>query len=172
MHLQNIQDKIIMDKEYVPFSPFHTSSPKRCKTGECGAVNKTIAFQGNTNETLWSILPKLNTTHAFVSLGWEHLFNFEKVSEFSCLLRKFERHHPEIKVFLISHPPNFDNIENPAVVFDATKLQCDCNVLDRTIINTRVPRHWYRDKMHVLGILNEEYNHQLLEKICPFRVCG
>jgi hypothetical protein len=40
-------------------------------------------------------------------------------------------------------------------------------VLDRSVLSEGIPRGWYWDQYHVLSILNEEYNHQLVEKVCP-----
>ena len=115
------------------------------------------------------MLPRLNTTHAFVNLGWEHTAEFQQQSDFSCVVRDFEMHFPDIKLFLISHPPPTDALDDPVHHFDATKLKCDANVLDRTIVNKNVPKDWYWDTQHVLSILNEEYNHQMVEKICPLK---
>lgn len=168
IYLQNYMNLIRMDEEFPPYSSF-ASTPKRCKTGECNTVNRTDAFQGNLNETLWNILPQLNATHAFVNLGWEKNFPFAKQSDFSCTMREFERHHPDIKLYLISHPPKTQHIDNPLANFDVKKLKCDSNVLDRTNTNKNIPSNWYWDTQHALSILNEEYNHQLVEKICPIK---
>ena len=55
--------------------------------------------------TLWTILPLLNASHAFVSLGWNAGFGFEHEKNLSCTIREFEEYHPHIKVNLISHVP-------------------------------------------------------------------
>jgi len=167
IYLQNFIGEISLDQEYPPFSGFDTSSLKRCKTGECDDANRTVGFIGTLNSTLWNILPKLNTTHAFVNLGWDFKFGMEDQSEFSCAMKEFERHFPAIKLFLISHPPMREGRASPKTAFDATKLKCDINVLDRTSITKNVPQNWYWDQAHVLSILNEEYNHQMVEKLCP-----
>lgn len=166
IYLQNFRNKITMSMDFPPFSPFN-GSPKRCKSGECGAQNRTVAFEGNLSETVWNILPLLNATHAFVSLGWEHLFGFQEQSEYSCAIKSFENFHNNIKIYLSSHPPHVGNTINPTVAFDAKKLKCDCGVLDRSKLSRGIPRDWYWDSLHVLSILNEEYNHLLVEKLCP-----
>ena len=166
IYLQNFKNLIRLSQHHPPFA-FSSKSASRCKTGECGKGNRTDAFQGDLNATLWNVLPRLNTTHAFINLGWEHVAGFQKQSDFSCMMRDFERHFPDIRLFLISHPPSKRNLNSPVAHFDATKLKCDANVLDRTIVNKNVPRDWYWDDQHVLSILNEEYNHQMVEKICP-----
>lgn len=137
---------------------------KRCIPGKCGDGYRTNVFEGDLNATLWDILPQLNTTHAFINLGWEHIAGFQQQSDFTCVMRDFD-----IKLFLISHPPPTKALDDPVHHFDTTKLKCDANVLDRTSVNAKVPRNWYWDKMHILSILNEEYNHQMVEKICPLK---
>ena len=76
------------------------------------------------------------------------------------MIRDFERHYPHIKVFLIGHPTGS---------FDPTQLKCDINVLDRAVISKDVPAEWFQDSIHVLSILNEEFNHKMVEKICPIK---
>mmetsp|Transcript_30329 Transcript_30329/g.47517 ORF Transcript_30329/g.47517 Transcript_30329/m.47517 type:complete len:380 (-) Transcript_30329:201-1340(-) len=168
IYLQNFENLIRLDKEFPPFAPF-LPTPKRCHPGECGKGNRTNAFEGDLNATMWNILPQLNTTHAFINLGWEHTAGFQQQSDFTCVMRDFERSNPGIKLFLISHPPPTDALDDPVHNFDATKLKCDANVLDRTSMNKKVPASWYWDKQHVLSILNEEYNHKMIEKICPLK---
>ena len=135
----------MLDQECLPYSPFFSSSPKRCETGECGGENRTDAFEGNLNETLWNVLPKLNTTHAFVRVGWNYNADFENRTAYSCILQDFQRHHPNIKLFQISSLPELARISNPASSFDPTKLKCDIGVLDCSTMNKTVPRNWYRD---------------------------
>jgi len=162
--LQNYRNSIKIDKDFPPFSPFVSHSLERCAPGTCSPDNRNDAFSGNLPLTLWTILPLLNASHAFVSLGWSHLFGFEQEKEFSCTIKEFEEHHPHIKVDLISHVPHRGNQKD---VFDTKQLKCPIGVLDRFISSNNVPPFWYWDNMHVLGILNEEYNHQLVERVCP-----
>lgn len=164
--LQSYANRVRMNTQYPPFSSF-TTEENRCKTGECGPGNRTDGFDGNVTETLWNILPRLNATHAFVNLGWEAIYGFEAQSDFSCEMQEFERQHPSTQLYLMSHPPPKSVIDNPLASFDAKKLKCDVGVLDRSITNKNVPHSWYWDFLHVLSILNEEYNHLLVEKICP-----
>lgn len=172
IYLQNFRNKVRMNKQFPPYSSFdpliNTLAHQRCIVGECDDGNRENVFEGNLNDTLWMILPRLNTTHAFVSLGWESWFNFQAQSDFSCTIQDFERHHPEIKVYLITHPPDLGDKSNPLKSFDVAKLKCAIKVLDRTSMSKNVPEGWYFDTLHVLSILNEEYNHQLVEKVCPF----
>ena len=163
IYLQNFMNSISMSEEYPPFSSFD-STPKRCKTGECGLGNRTDVFQGSLNDTIWNILPQLNTTHAFVNVGW----NDEWESDYSCMLQEFEHHHLDIKVHHINNPTTRWASRHKA--FERKMPQCNSSdVLDRTITNTHLPKTWYWDNVHVLSILNEEYNHQLLETICPIK---
>jgi hypothetical protein len=160
IYLESFGDLIQMNEDYPPFTSFASTPTKRCKPGECGGVNRTNAFTGNLKETLWKILPRLNATHAFVNHGWS-------ISDFSCELQEFERDHPDIKTFYFSHPAEQNY---PLAQFDAKSLKCgDSNLLDRTIMNKNVPRTWYWDNYHVLSILNKEYNHLSMEKICPIK---
>ena len=160
VNLVNCLGYVPMNEEYPPFVKFE-DAPKRSIFPTVGKWENY-----NVNKTLWNILPKLNTTHAFINLGWEWNTNFDDVSEFSCNIREFERHHPSIKVYFITSPPSRPNlsIDHP---WNMKMLKCDCDILDRTVMNKNVPRSWYWDDLHVLSILNEEYNHRLVEKICP-----
>jgi hypothetical protein len=167
IYLQSFNNLIRMNEDYPPYALSSPASSKRCKTGECNASNRLDAFQGDLNATLWEVLPKLNTTHAFVSLGWEHLYRFTAQSEFSCVIQDFVSQHPGMKIYFISHPPVQKDLSNPSDVFDGKKLKCDIDYLDRTSMHKGVPASWYWDKQHVLSILNEEYNHRLIESICP-----
>ena len=167
IYLQNFVGVITLDQEYPPFSQFNSNSSTRCTPGECDEEKRRDVFKGNLNDTMWNILPALNTTHAFINLGWEHKAGFSAQSEFSCSMQEFEKHYPYIKLFLISHPPTLENVQNPSVSFNATKLKCEIKVLDRTRTNKNAPKSWYWDNHHVLSILNEEYNHQMVKKICP-----
>ena len=167
IYLQNFENTIRMNEDYPPFSTF-AGTPERCKAGECGEQNRTDFFSGSLNDTIWSMLPLLNATHAFVSMGWEHVFGFEDQSELSCTIKSFEKIHKNTKLFLLSHPPAFlEGAPHPLISFDATKIKCDCDLLDLSVLSRAVPREWYVDALHVLSILNEEYNHQLIEKLCP-----
>ena len=82
---------------------------------------------------------------------------------------------PNNQTTLISHPPTVLNVPNPHPEFNPSKLKCKVDVLDRTTMNKNVPitsegsfyASWYYDSVHVISILNEEYNHQLVKKICP-----
>jgi hypothetical protein len=68
------------------------------------------------------------------------------------MIRDFERHHPHIKIFLITHPKKRGM---STTTFDQMNLQCgdEINVLDRTITANA---SWYWDAQQVLSILNEE----------------
>ena len=171
IYLQNFEDYIRIDSEYPPFSSyFPSSSSKRCAAGHCGPGNRTDAFQGNLNETLENVLPLLNATHAFVNLGWDENYNLTAQSKFSCTISEFVQHHPDIEVNLISTIPHWGDKgkKSPNNVSFANELKCAVGAIDRYGAAENVPANWYwDDKIHVLSILNEEYNHQLMEKICP-----
>jgi hypothetical protein len=164
--LINYQNKIKMGADFPPFSSFDDDdSKKRCSPGSCGGENRTNSFIGNVIETLWNIVPQLHATHVFASLGWTGLES-KAQNGFSCALQEFGRKHPGIKVFLITHPLN----RGAKKVWNVkANLKCNVSVMDRTTISTHVPSKWYWDNLHVLSILNEEYNHQLIEMICPLQ---
>lgn len=166
IYLQNFQNSIKINADFPPSSPLDMSpETERCLSGHCGTKERVNAFDGDLNAALWRILPMLNTTHAFINLGWKHLFPFNQQSELSCVMQEYNKQHSDMELFLISHPPTRTSITNPA--FMKEKLKCDIDVLDRSILSKNVPTSWYWDNLHVLSILNEEYNHQLVEKICP-----
>lgn len=168
--LQNFRDLVRIDQEFPPFAPFGFSKhpSARCVPGSCGLVNRTDAFSGNVNETLWTILPLLNATHAFVSLGWpESGKGFKKDKKLSCVIQDFEAHHPHTKVEIITHVPGKFGRQRPGMC-DAKKLDCpSVGVFNRWDVAQGVPKFWCWDNLHVLGILNEAFNHKLLERICP-----
>jgi len=161
-----------INHDFPPFSSFNSTS--RCEPGDCSPDNRN-SFTGDVNTTLWEILPRLNTTHAFINLGWEHKYPFTNQSDFTCVMEKFMQKHPTIKLHLISHPPTVLNVQSPLKMFNPNELKCKVDVLDRTTVNKNVPitsegsfhASWYYDSVHVISILNEEYNHQLVKKICP-----
>jgi len=171
IYLQSFVDKITMNEDYPPFSSFlpDGTNTTRCGVGECNANKRKISFTGTVNDTLWNILPQLNTTHAFVSFGWTEIDdeNQTKQSELACALNEFSKHHPNIKTYQMTTPPHTESISNTTAFFNAAKMKCNCNVFDRTTMNENVPLDWYWDNVHVLGIINEEYNHRLIESICP-----
>ncbi|KAL7486981.1 hypothetical protein ACHAW6_012582 [Cyclotella cf. meneghiniana] len=162
IYLQNFRDRIRLNQDYPPFSSYW--STKRCKTGECGDINRTFAFDGDTNSTFWTVLPLLKATHVFTNLGWG---DFNQLSEFSCKMKEFNVHHPDINTYLMSRLPSNGGVSAPHLTFNRHKLKCQVSSLDRAAINKDVPTSWYWDSNHALSILNEEYNHQLSKAICP-----
>jgi len=175
IYLQNMNGVIKMSEDFPPYSPFFynndntssTTTTTRCKPGKCARGEKgrgtNNAWAGDMNASLYEIIPKLNATHVFVNLGWDFR------SDPSCLLNEFAKEHPSIKVTYISHPQGKTKTEvlHPM----KTRLECDdVDVLDRTSMSLNVPRSWFWDQAHVLSILNEEFNHQLIKNICPMKV--
>jgi hypothetical protein len=164
IYLQNYENNIRMNQVFPPYVPYSSAS-QSCIPGQCG--DRTNAFEGDLKAIMWKVLPMLNATHAFINLGWEHLYGLDQQSDFTCVMRDYERRF-NIKVFLISHPPTAEHIGLPSeMFFDPTKLKCNVNVLDRTSMVQSVPEEWYWDRQHVLSILNREFNHQMIEKLCP-----
>ncbi|KAL3769664.1 hypothetical protein ACHAWO_009490 [Cyclotella atomus] len=159
VYLQNFVNLIRMNQDYPPFSSFW--SQNHCNPGECSIKNRVDAFTGNLNSTLWQILPLLNATHAFVSAGW----NETETVDSSCIIKAFQESHSDMQIHLISHPSKKN--DNSIAGFDGDRLECSINALDRQTMSEDVPEDWFRDDAHVLSILNEEFNHRLIDLICP-----
>ena len=73
IYLQNFVNQFFLNKDYLPFYPYLSTS-NFCIISECIHENNTIAFKVNTNSTLWNIVTDLAATHDFINLGWEQLF--------------------------------------------------------------------------------------------------
>jgi hypothetical protein len=166
IYLQSFRDEVKLNGDFPPYSSFG-ETVDRCAPGDCRDGKRNNIFKGSVNATMWEIVPLLNATHMFVNIGWEEFYRMTEQSSFSCELKSFAEQHPDIQVFLISHPPQSNTLHNPSAKFNESNLACDIRVLDRTSLNKNVPLSWYWDINHVLSILNEEYNHRLIEKICP-----
>ena len=66
-------------------------------------------------------------------------------------MERFMEAYPEIKLYLVSHPPLTGNVVDPAQGFDPNNLKCkSVGVLDRSSPNKGVPRSWYWDTNHVM----------------------
>ena len=170
--LRNAMDHIEMNSDFPPFSSFFPSSEvsqQRCKPGECHPKNRTVVFKGNLYETMWNILPRLNPTHAFVTHGWAGMKGKGpyKMPQFSCKINEFTKHHPNIKMSFITHVPVWGYSRNMSAPPIADTMDCKIDVFDRYPLAENVPQNWYYDKSHVGSIMNREYNHQLLESLCP-----
>ena len=139
--MQNYENNIRVGVDFPPFSSFAPTS-RRCRVAECSDKNRENAFEGDLNATLWEILPQLNATHAFINLGWHRLFNFDAQSNFTCTMGEYIEANPGIKLYHISHPPVTSEIPDPSTTFDGSKLKCDVDVLDRTILSKGVPKTW------------------------------
>jgi hypothetical protein len=87
---------------------------------------------------LWNIVPQLNPTHVFASVGWEHLFPPEAQSNFSCVLQEFGRKHPGVTASLISHPA----LQGQGNAWNAkANLMCnETSVVDLVTVSTNVER--------------------------------
>eukprot|EP00571_Detonula_confervacea_P009392 CAMPEP_0172326970 /NCGR_PEP_ID=MMETSP1058-20130122/58148_1 /TAXON_ID=83371 /ORGANISM="Detonula confervacea, Strain CCMP 353" /LENGTH=184 /DNA_ID=CAMNT_0013043883 /DNA_START=588 /DNA_END=1138 /DNA_ORIENTATION=+ len=129
IYFRTMVNSIRISSNFPPFSSFDSSlnnmpSAAHCEPGEC-------AFEGDLNATLWNVLPLLNATHAFINLGWEHLFGIEAQSELSCVMEQYTKQYPHIKLYLISHPPARKDVINHIQLFDAKNLKCHVPVFDR-----------------------------------------
>ena len=162
IYLQSYQDLIRIHRGFPPFAAgpsFRTESP--CVPGYCDSLED--AYVGNLTSTLDTIIPLLGVTHAFVNPGWEHLFPSQ--FELSCDLLEVQTMHPGVRIHLVSHPPQRKRRNSNHPEFHS--LKCGVDVLDRTSPTVGVPKRWYWDENHVLGVLNREYNQLLVDKVCP-----
>ena len=178
VYLLNFVNLVQFGEDFPPYSSFDFS-PKCCKPGgKCGRLINAAdvpcknAFSGNTNTSLWEAVPQFfsnyHNLHLFVNLGWEKHNDLQKQSDLSCSLQEFGRMYQAVKPYLISHPPTRHNVKDPSVLFDASKVKCNKDLLfDRTTINKNVPLEWYLDDVHLNSILNREYNQQLMRILCP-----
>jgi hypothetical protein len=90
--LQNTQDQIRIHAEFPPHSPFHPMDQQgRCSPGLC---NHPPKHNDTMNASLFEILPQLQPTHIFASLGWEKASSPERLSQFlaicNCLSGKIQ----------------------------------------------------------------------------------
>ena len=174
VYLQSFENNVRMNEDFPPFAPYefyddvanaannyNATATTRCKPGLCGAATRTNAFEGDVIETLRSIVPKLNATHVFVQSGWQFV-------DLSCELWEFETNHPGIRAFLITHPYTEMSLDLYPE-FDATNLTCDSGVIDRSVVTKGVPKNWFWDDLHVYGIVNEAFNHLVMEHVCPIQ---
>mmetsp|Transcript_33393 Transcript_33393/g.70194 ORF Transcript_33393/g.70194 Transcript_33393/m.70194 type:complete len:83 (+) Transcript_33393:1082-1330(+) len=78
---------------------------------------------------------------------------------------QYEEQYPHINLHLISNVE--DRWRPQRGYFEESKLKCKVSVLNRHVPSKGVPKEWYFDYFHVLSILNEEFNHRLVKKLCP-----
>lgn len=164
-----------MDRLHPPFSPhwgFDDAPAARCAPGDCGPENRKDAFQGHLQSIIHGIVPSLHATHVFANLGWDHIFGPNAQASLACQFEDLNR-QPNIqtKYYMITHP-RWQKGFNKSYFWDPTNMEnFECQnppVLDRSTMSIGVPKEWYWNGPHALGILNEEFNHQMIKKICPF----
>ena len=189
-YLQNFQDSVKFHSEFPPLSPYYpyaaendtniittedggdatsssynnntssssSSSPHHCQPGLCAHAATVVL---NTADTLLRMVPKLHPTHVFAQTGWKHHLG-STPNTFGCVLDTFMLENPVVKAYAISH-----FWERGAVRYNKVPLHgCNATVFDRVTPSYKAPASWYWDKKHVLSILNQEMNHQLLDYIC------
>ena len=101
-------NSIRIDRQFPPYRSLLASNTSRCTPGKCGGANRNDGFDGNITQAIWDVLPKMNTTHAFVSPGWPRFHDMDMLSRVCCTITEFERQYPNIKVWLISDPPDLE----------------------------------------------------------------
>jgi hypothetical protein len=174
-YLQNFQDSVKFHSEFPPLSPYYpysnndtnttteegsdsNNNTSRCQPGFCDHAPAIVL---NTANTLLQMVPQLQPTHVFGQTGWKHHFG-STPNTFGCILETFMLENPGVNAYAISH-----FWERGAVRYNKVPLHgCNATVFDRVTPSYLAPASWYWDKKHVLSILNEEMNHQLLDYIC------
>jgi hypothetical protein len=148
-YLQAFVDKAGIHADFPPHAPYNVQG--RCEPGNCTGPSQEPA---NTLTFLNQTLPLLNATHVFVQPGWTiH-------PDFPCRLDEFARAHSSIDMYFAPHPLSRDN---------PSPSQHNCTnvrTYDREPPTQNIPKDWYWDRVHVLSIVNQEFNHLLLDKLC------
>jgi len=166
---------ISVHRDFPPFRDFHTAKHgDHCHPGECSAQTPRMRL----DKSLDDIVAKMEPTHLFVQTGW-----VEK--NIGCLLALFEQKHSGVQAWVMTRPceqgtscpygkptvvaPLYSansNVSAHAMHCNVHPQGCNAKVFDRFTSSSGVPQHWYFDNMHVLSILNQVFNHDLIDAIC------
>jgi hypothetical protein len=169
-YLQTFVGIVNFHSEFPPFSPYASYkdslsiTPPRCQPGFCSHPPSLIL---NATAALLEVVPKLQPTHVFAQEGWKH-DEGDIPQRFGCAVDAFERQNPGVKAFVISHPC----IREQSSDFEVPINGCNATVFDRRKLTANVPKTWYWDRLHLLSIVNQEFNHQLLDMICGPMQCS
>jgi hypothetical protein len=139
--------------QFPPGVPFE-SEKARCKPGTCMQARTNISIV----PAFYDIVTKLEPTHLIANAGWPDF-------DISCDLKQFNDAFPSVEVAYVSAPA----IKRHRSRMDFEHLhKCiqNISVLDRTAMSMSGRSDWYWDKLHVLSILNRQFNVQLLEYLC------
>ena len=109
----------------------------------------------------------LRPTHVFAQVGWgQYLDN----KEFGCVLDSFCRQNPGVEAaFVITHPEMRASWDTHLRRHQGDSLPeqgCNASIFDRSTSTIGVPNSWFLDHIHVQSIVNQEFNHMMLDKIC------
>jgi len=148
-YLQNFEDTVKFHDGFPPFDIVGDRYDPGCCSGPPREVFSSIGVVQN-------ISSRLNATHVFVSKGWT------TPPDFACALTAARSSNvsSKIKVELITHPALRNQKKH------TPPQECDVKVLNRAAMSMHVPGDWFWDQLHVLSILNQEFNHLLLDHIC------
>jgi hypothetical protein len=159
-YIQNFDDKLKFHAEFPPFSDVSTTNGtdvRRCKPGMCSHPFTNVT---DTKTALLEVLPLLQPTHVFASTGWAHNL---KDPGLGCALDTFRNQNPSVEAaFVITHPMGRSKGQKPTV----PEQGCNSSFLDRITPTIGVPHSWFWDNVHLLSIVNQEFNHMMLDKIC------
>jgi hypothetical protein len=160
-YIQNFVDKLQFHAEFPPFSDVSTTNGtdvRRCKPGNCSHPFSNVS---DTKTALLEVVPLLRPTHVFASTGWAHNLNDPG---FGCALDTFRSQNPSVEAaFVITHPM-LARSEGPKPT--VPEQGCNSSFLDRITPTIGVPASWFWDTKHLLSIVNQEFNHMMLDKIC------
>jgi hypothetical protein len=165
-YLLNFVGAVTIQSEFPPFTPYLSYEesrlryPSRCQPGYCpNSQPGNIVF--NTSEALLRVVPMLEPTHVFASPGWGH--DASNIAyEFGCTMETFRRQNPTVQASAISLPC----FRGQSANFEVPSHGCNATVFDRRELTANVPQQWYFDRLHVLSIVNQEFNHRLIDVIC------
>jgi hypothetical protein len=154
-YLQTYSNQTFLETTFPPLSNGEPS----CISGYCNPSaphRREVQFSAFSalSENYSKFVPTV--THAFVTTGWTQM-------DIGCSLKDFET-QTKIKTWMISGPhPRGGRIipQNPPT------QGCNQRIFDRTSITKHLTPEFYVDLIHVATSVNEEYNHFMLDELCP-----
>jgi hypothetical protein len=161
-YLQTFVDKVYLGPT---FPPFLENGNMSCLINACDP--DAIAEDTGKSELRFHVAQLLASgmldqfcpkiTHLFASTGW-------KDADIGCNLTKFSE-RTGARTWNIRPP--FTTLEKWTLPINANQ-SCNASILDRTMFTLKAPPRLYLgDSIHVGSSLNEEFNHMMLDEICP-----
>ena len=164
--LQNFNNELKFHGDFPPFSEFSLPTNRtnhRCSPGLC---SHPFTYISDTKTAMAEVVPMLRPTHVFVDVGWDQDLDDK---EFGCVLDRFRRQNPGHEAaFVITHPGTrvTTRLRRPFRGDSLPEQGCNASVFDRFTPTNGLPNSWFSDDVHLLSIVNQEFNHMMLDKIC------